>query len=102
MGDLNAGAERVLTVTARVTAADPDTISSLAVANGASEEPTLSNNTHRLDPMGAIVAPAAEVATSDGGGGCTVAPEGQADAGLPLLALVAAIALFWRRRRGMP
>jgi len=102
VGDLNAGAERVLTVTARVTAADPDTISSLAVANGASEEPTLSNNTHRLDPMGAIVAPAAEVETSDGGGGCTVAPEGQADAGLPLLALVAAIALFWRRRRAMP
>lgn len=102
VGDLNAGAERVLTVTARVTAADPETVSSLAVASGASEEPTLSNNTHRLDPMGVIVAPAAEVATSDGGGGCTVAPDGQADAGLPLLALVAAIALFWRRRRGMP
>lgn len=102
VGDLNAGVERVLTVTARVTAADPETVSSLAVANGPSEESTLSNNTHRLDPMGVIVAPAAEVATSDGGGGCTVAPEGQADAGLPLLALVAAIALFWRRRRGLP
>ncbi len=36
------------------------------------------------------------------GGGCTVAPGGQVDAGLPLLALVAAIALFWRRRRGLP
>ncbi len=102
VGDLDAGAERVLTVTARVTAANPDTVSSLAVANGASEEPTLSNNTHRLDPMGVIVAPAAEVATSDAGGGCTVAPKGQADAGLPLLALVAAVALFWRRRRTVP
>lgn len=102
VGDLNAGAERVLTVTARVTAADPETVSSLAVASGASEEPTLSNNTHRLDPMGVVVSPAVEVTTSDGGGGCTVAPDGQADAGLPLLALVAAIALFWRRRRGLP
>ena len=35
---------------------------------------------------------------SGAGGGCTVAPMGQADAGLPLLALVAALALFWRRR----
>lgn len=42
------------------------------------------------------------VAEADGGGGCTVAPGGQADAGLPLLALVAAISLFWRRRRAMP
>lgn len=57
-----------------------------------------------LDAGAAVAAvqtyvPAAE---ADGGGGCTVAPGGQADAGLPLLALVAAISLFWRRRRAMP
>ena len=35
---------------------------------------------------------------NQGGGGCTVAPDGQADAGLPLLVLVAGLSLLWRRR----
>lgn len=59
-----------------------------------------------LDAGAAVAAvqtymPAAAVEADGGGGGCTVAPGGQADAGLPLLALAAAIALFWRRRRAL-
>lgn len=42
---------------------------------------------------------ASSAASSGGGGGCTVAPPGQADAGLPLLLLVAVTVLFWRWRR---
>jgi len=45
------------------------------------------------------VAPApAPASGGGGGGGCTVAPPGQTDAGLTLLALVAAGVLIWRRR----
>lgn len=58
-------------------------------------ETSLDNNEDRL--VLATVDSALSVA-SGAGGGCTVAPTGQADAGLPLLALVAALALFWRRR----
>lgn len=50
---------------------------------------------------GAAVAAAQAYEVPDAGGGCTVAPKGQADAGLPLLALAAAIALFWSRRRAL-
>lgn len=47
--------------------------------------------------VNAYVAP--PPAAPGGGGGCTVGRDGQADAGLPLLALLAALVLFWRRRR---
>lgn len=56
-----------------------------------------------LDASLAVAAVNAYVApppvASGGGGGCTVGPDGQADAVLPLLALLAALVLFWRRRR---
>lgn len=53
-----------------------------------------------LDAAAAVDAARHFVPSSGGdtGGGCTVAPKGHADAGLPLLALVAALVLFWRRR----
>lgn len=53
-----------------------------------------------LDAAAAVDAARNFVPSSGGdtGGGCTVAPKGHADAGLPLLALVAALVLFWRRR----
>lgn len=49
-----------------------------------------------LDAAAAVAA--AQTYQRPEGGGCTVAPAGQADAGLPLLALVAALVLQWRRR----
>lgn len=55
-----------------------------------------------LDAQAAVAAAetyTAPVSDGGGGGGCTVASGGQADAGLPLLALLAAGGLLWRRRR---
>jgi serine protease len=53
-----------------------------------------------LDAQKAVLAAAAYVtpAPSSGGGGCTVAPNGQADAGLVLLGMAALLMLIWRRR----
>lgn len=58
-------------------------------------ETSLDNNEDRLV---LVTVDSALSVASGAGGGCTVAPTGQADAGLPLLALVAALALLWRRR----
>jgi serine protease len=98
VGDLPPGVARVVTVNARVTGS-ADSVSSTAGATGSGPEPTWVNNTHRLVPAGLISGVSTpSVTPSDSGGGCTVAPAGQADAGLPLLALVAALVLLWRRR----
>ncbi len=53
-----------------------------------------------LDAAAAVEAARNWVPSSggDSGGGCTVGGPGQADAGLPLLAGIAALALLWRRR----
>lgn len=98
MGDLPPGSSRVITVNARVTGS-ADRVRSTAEVSGTGPEPTLANNTHRLDPSGVITDLGTTfVSPSESGGGCTAAPPGQADLGLPLLALVAALALLWRRR----
>lgn len=96
-GNLAAGAELVLTVTARVTATD-GYVTSNAHATSTATEVTTVNNDHRLVP--AAVAPDASVEAADAGGGCTVAPGGQADMGLPLLLLSALLGGLWRRRSG--
>ncbi|MGI9219092.1 MAG: JDVT-CTERM domain-containing protein [Hydrogenophaga sp.] len=98
-GDLAAGAELVLTVTARVTATD-GYVTSQARTSGSATEVTLVNNDHLLVP--AAVEPAAPVAAADTGGGCTAAPSGQADLGLPLLLLAALLGGLWRRRTPRP
>lgn len=63
---------------------------------------TCARVTDRRCGAGLLDAPAAVAAAQayqpPQGGGCTAAPPGQADLGLPLLALVAALALLWRRR----
>lgn len=97
VGNLAAGAELVLTVNARVTASD-GAVSSAAEATGGAAEATLVNNKHRLDPEGLVSDVTPVPPPTDSGGGCTVAPAGQADVGLPLLAAVAALVLLWRRR----
>lgn len=97
VGDLAAGAELVLTVTARVTATD-GYVTSQARTSGSATEVTLVNNDHLLVP--AAVEPAAPAA--DTGGGCTAAPGGQADLGLPLLLLFALLGGLWRRRTPRP
>lgn len=58
-------------------------------------ETSLDNNEDRL--MLVTVDSALSMASA-AGGGCTAAPAGRADAGLPLLALVAALSLLLRRR----
>ncbi len=93
--DLAQDAELVLTVTARVTAPD-GYVTSEARATSSATEVTLVNNEHRLVP--AAVVPVETVASADSGGGCTVAPGGQADMGLPLLLLAALLGGLWRRR----
>lgn len=93
--DLAQDAELVLTVTARVTSPDGD-VTSEARATSSATEVTLVNNEHRLVP--AAVVPVETVASADSGGGCTVAPGGQADMGLPLLLLAALLGGLWRRR----
>lgn len=98
-GDLAAGAELALTVTARVTATD-GYVTSQARTSGSATEVTLVNNDHLLVP--AAVEPAAPVAAADTGGGCTAAPAGQADLGLPLLLLAALLGGLWRRRTPRP
>lgn len=98
MGDLPPGGSLVITVNAQVNGS-ADSVSSTAEVSGAGPEPTLVNNTHRLEPSGVITdLGTTPVTPSESGGGCTAAPPGQADMGLPLLALVAALALLWRRR----
>lgn len=92
-GDLAAGAELVLNVTAWVTAAD-GYVTSGAHATSTTLEATTVNNDHLLVPTS--VPP--DTVVSDGGGGCTVAPGGQTDAGLPLLLLATLLAGIWRRR----
>lgn len=98
IGDLAPDGQRVLTVHATVATSDPALVSSAASTTSGVAEATLKNNVHRLDPSGVVSTAGAEV-TADSGGGCTVAPAGQADMGLPLLALVAALGLIWRRRQ---
>ena len=93
-GDLAKDAELVLTVTANVTATD-GYVASSAHATGTAPEVTLVNNDHLLVPSAA--APVTPVETADSGGGCTVASDGQADFGLPLLLLVALLGSRWRR-----
>ena len=108
VGDLAAGAELVLTVTVRVTAADGYVLSS-AHAAGTAPEVTTMNNDHRLLP--AAVAPVVPVVpgepgepltTADSGGGCTASAGGRADMALPLLLLAALLGGLWRRRSGTP
>jgi serine protease len=97
-GDLAAAAELVLTVTAKVTATD-GYVTSEARATSSATEVTTVNNDHRLVP--AAVVPVEPVATADSGGGCTTAPGGQADIGLPLLFLAALLGGLWRRRAAL-
>lgn len=97
--NLAAGADLVLTVTARVTASD-GYVTSQANATSTATEVTTVNNDHRLVP--AAVEPAAPVENADAGGGCTAAPGGQADMGLPALLLAALLGGLWRRRAGRP
>ncbi len=90
---LSPNGELMLDVTVQIDG-NGDRLVSARVDNSVAEAST-ANNEDRLAL--ANVSTAGAVAT-DSGGGCTVAPTGQADAGLPLLALVAALALLWRRR----
>jgi serine protease len=52
-----------------------------------------------LDAQAAVAAAASYVPAGGGGGGCTAATDGRSDAGLVILALVALLTLFVRRRR---
>jgi uncharacterized repeat protein (TIGR01451 family) len=97
VGSLAAGAEAVFTVTARATAASGD-VSSDARVTTASVETTLANNQDLLSEyLGDPIAPVGGGDT--GGGGCTMATDGRADAGLPLLLLAALLLGVARRRK---
>ena len=98
------GQTMVLTVAARVAAGTG--LSSTAQASASAVEANTANNSDVLllaGPALPVLEPesfADGSASGDGGGGgCTVAPAGQADIGLPLLAAVAALVLLWRRFR---
>ena len=87
------GVSLSLNVTALVTASGGQ-VSSSATVSSTSPDPTSVNNSDVQ--TNAVVTPVAPV--SDGGGGCTVATNGQADAGLVLLTLSALLTLALRRR----
>lgn len=92
-GTLAAGGSFSLNVTTLVTASSGQVTSS-AVVSSTSPDPASANNSDVQ--ISAVVVPVAPA--SDGGGGCTVAPNGQTDASLVLLALAALLMLVWRRR----
>lgn len=95
-GDLAAGVDLVLYVTARITAAD-GVVTSVARASSDSPEATAINNEHRLVPV-AYAPVVTETVVADAGGGCSAAPGGQTDASLPLLLLSALLGVRWWRR----
>lgn len=94
---LAVGGAWTLNVTALVTASSGDVVSSAAVSS-ASADPALLNNTDAQ--VVAVLVPdgVPDGGGGGGGGGCTVAPGGQTDAGLVLLALAALLMSIWRRR----
>ena len=98
VGDLAAGAELMLNVTARVTAAD-GVVTSDARSTSDTLEATTVNNEHLLAPT-TYAPPITEPVAADSGGGCSAAPGGQTDASLPLLLLSALLGVRrWRRTR---
>lgn len=86
--------ELLLNVTVRVNGNGDRWVDARVDSKG--DETSLDNNGDRLVLV--TVESALSAASGAGGGGCTVAPTGQTDAGLPLWTLVAALALLWRRR----
>jgi hypothetical protein len=69
-------------------------VSASAFVTSALADPAISNN---QDSVVLRVEPAPVV--ESGGGGCTAAPNGQADLSLLLLALAAVGLMVWRRRQ---
>lgn len=91
------GQSVTLNVAARVANLNGD-LTSTAQATTSSAETSAANNRDIL-LLASAVAAAPTPVSGDGGGGCTVAPAGQADMGLVLLALVAGVGLVVRRWR---